>query len=321
MNGDFYIMSSLDAFLGKSKLYITTIKGPGIERSTGEGHRTKSRSQYVTQTCINPKQINFVNAMRQEELRTSRLFGLRLDELGNALVISDPDNDKAYSDAIKAMRTRFDDAVDLLCSNWDQHIEDHCKAFPADAASIRSFAPSANEARRKATFKSVGFTLTKDQIDGAEDLESSLADSIPSQAFFEFRNQLVDSFSNYGTSGWAPDKFTQAVRQHLEAISKKAGNLSGFHPSLAALPKVIAGVLKDAPTKGLITGTPALAIRGLMDMLSKPTQVLKYGFSGKPATPRKPKASAIIEVPEAPTLIIPPSVSTRVTDGSPLDNW
>lgn len=116
------------------------------------------------------------------------------------------------------------------------------------------------------------------------------------------------------------------MRTHLAAIARKAESLVGFHPSLDALPGVINNLLKTTPTSGKITGTPALAIRGLMLILSNPQQAMKYGFTvrePKPPKAPKPSRSPIIEVPST-ELVLPPGVASRyskVTDGSSLSDW
>lgn len=51
-----------------------------------------------------------------------------------------------------------------------------------------------NTVRLKAKFSWAAFTLKPDQIDDAQELEASLSGSVPTQAFFEFKNQLIDWF-------------------------------------------------------------------------------------------------------------------------------
>lgn len=311
----------LDSLREDGTFSIVTIKSVGIERvRSGESHRTRSVSTYVTQTCIDPKRLAFVNAIRQEDLRASRHYGIRIPELGHALVCPDKESGEQYAKDLENRKNRFDQAVTLLVQEWDQAVEDHCRAFPDDANAIRQFAPTAREVSERTTFKWWMFPLSAMQATtGSGDFDQALTGSIAERAFVEFKAQLVDAFDGYGKGNWRPDRFSQAIRTHLLSIARKSRALSVFHPSLQQLPEIIDEVLKTVPTQGIISGAPALALRGLMDILAKPSQALKYGFMTQKVAPEPeaPSTSRRKIVVEEPVIVVPqktPSVASALSD-------
>lgn len=316
--------NKVDTFLDKSRLIVVDIRSVGIERiRSGETHRTKSKSTYSTQTCVDPKRLAFVNAIRQEDLRSSRVYGIRVPELANALVCTNEQDADQYCEDLKNRKTRFDEQVTLLAGGWRQAVEDHCTAFPDEAAAIREFAPSVAELEERTTLKWYAYPLRAFKAtDGSGDFESALSGSLAERAFVEFRAELSDSFDGYGKKDWRPDRFTQAVRSHLQSIARKARSLGPFHAALQQLPDVIEEVLKGVPTQGIISGAPALAIRGLMDILAKPSQAMKYGFLvqaqapvvPKPVVPKAPRAKVVTD-----PVIVPHKTASVVNSGSFAD--
>jgi hypothetical protein len=312
--------SNMQEFRERSRLFVVNVRSVGIERvRTGETHRTESKSTYSTQTCVNPKRLSFVNAIRQEDIRSSRLYGVRLPDLGNFVVCPSVEAAEKYANDLRTRQSRFNDAVKELVREWNDLIEAHCVKHPEDAREIRAFAPSTAEVTERTKFSWKMFPLAAMKaLDGSGDFDAELTGSLAERAFAEFKAQLGDSFDGYGKTGWRPDKFSQAARQHLLSIAHKAKALGAFHPSLAALPGVIDEVLQGCPLSGNITGASALAIRGLMDILALPEQAMKFGFVTKPAAPEPQKAPRSRKTDADPVVVVPQKTPVSV---AAMSDW
>ena len=265
-------------------------------RDTGEGKEEGARVSKVLQRCFDPKALRPVLRLKAEASRHCRTYGSRVETL-NAWAVP-LDRVEELMDYLEKVADQWNAIVTDLSFRMSDVIDDWVSKNPQDETLIRALAPTAEDVRSSTRFIYSSYRLRGDDVTDPGCLEMELTD-LSAQALHEFAVTIRES----GVQKNGGAAYAGAIRELLRKIAEKAQSLAFLSPVLTEVSSAIDGVLNHLPPTGAITGIHALSIKGLIDQLLMPMNLLKNGF---------PKvedvASKVEEVPprSAPVLVSSP---------------
>lgn len=214
---------------------------------------------------FNPKKLNPFQRLKREMFTCARKYGTKLDALGAWLVPLDRAD--AADEEFKRLVQQYEDAAVAFCAEYRDLVDAQCIAHPLDAEYIRGAAPVETAVREVLRASCVLYQLPEEIRETG--LEREL-DSLPGQVASEMAQDLRDSLG----SG---HRYTRDTLNVIRRVAKKAGSFGFLHPSLAAVPGLVDGLLSRLPPDGPYRGEEALNIGVVIAFLQDPVRLLAEG--------------------------------------------
>ncbi|MFA7523485.1 MAG: DUF3150 domain-containing protein, partial [Halothiobacillaceae bacterium] len=214
---------------------------------------------------FNPKKLNPFQRLKREMFTCARKYGTKLEALGAWLVPLDRAD--AADEEFKRLVQQYEDAAVDFCAEYRDLVDAQCIAHPLDAEDIRGAAPADTAVREVLRASCVLYQLPEEIRETG--LEREL-DSLPGQVASEMAQDLRDSLG----SG---HRYTRDTLNVIRRVAKKAGSFGFLHPSLAAVPGLVDGLLSRLPPDGPYRGEEALNIGVVIAFLQDPARLLAEG--------------------------------------------
>ena len=214
---------------------------------------------------FNPKKLNPFQRLKREMFTCARKYGTKLEALGAWLVPLDRAD--AADEEFKRLVQQYEDAAVDFCAEYRDLVDAQCIAHPLDAEDIRGAAPVETAVREVLRASCVLYQLPEEIRETG--LEREL-DSLPGQVASEMAQDLRDSLG----SG---HRYTRDTLNVIRRVAKKAGSFGFLHPSLAAVPGLVDGLLSRLPPDGPYRGEEALNIGVVIAFLQDPVRLLAEG--------------------------------------------
>lgn len=214
---------------------------------------------------FNPKKLNPFQRIKREMFISARKYGTKLDALGAWLVPLDR-ADRAETE-FRRLVEQYEELAEEFVAEYHDLVAAQCNAHPFDADDIRSVAPEVSTVRHGLRASCVLFQLP-DELKQAG-LEREL-DSLPGQVAGEIAQELKESLG-------AGRRYTRETLNVIRRVAAKAESFGFLHPSLAAVPGLVSGLLQRLPPDGPYRGEEALNIGVVIAFLQDPVRLLEEG--------------------------------------------
>lgn len=211
---------------------------------------------------FNPKRLNPFQRVKREMFMSARKYGTKLEALGAWLVPLDR-ADTAETE-FRRLVLQYEDLADEFVSEFHDMVESQCIAHPLDADDIRGAAPETSSIRESLRASCVLFQLPDELRETG--LEREL-ESLPGQVATEMAQELKDSLG-------AGRRYTRDTLNVIRRVAAKAESFGFLHPSLAAVPGLVSGLLSRLPPDGPYRGEEALNIGVVIAFLQDPGRLL-----------------------------------------------
>lgn len=214
---------------------------------------------------FNPKKLNPFQRLKREMFTTARKYGTKLDALGAWLVpLGRAD---AAETEFRRLVEQYEELANGFVGEYQDLINVQCIAHPLDADDIRAAAPGVNSVRSGLHASCILFQLPDDIRETG--LEREL-DSLPGQVASEMAQELKDCLG-------AGSRYTRETLKVIKRVAMKAESFGFLHPSLAAVPGLVNGLLSRLPPDGPYRGEEALNIGVVIAFLQDPVRLLDEG--------------------------------------------
>ena len=242
-------------------------------RDTGEGERDGSRIKKVLQSCFDPIVLRPLARKKQEASRLCRSFGTSVASLGAWAVPIE--RTKLLTERLAKISDEWAELAEELAINIATKVEAYAQENPAEAAAIRSLAPSASDVRSSTRFIYTSYRLRAEDVDDDSGCLESDMIGLAGQTLREFAVALCDASLNKGTGL----QYTQSVKEVLRRVETKARSLAFLNPVLDEVSKVLTETISALPVSGAITNASAILVKTIVDQLLDPAKLLKNGFA------------------------------------------
>jgi hypothetical protein len=230
-----------------------------------------SRVKRLDQDIVNPKRLSDFNRISTSLFRVCRSYGTKLSIL-NAWSVEN------------SLADELEGRVREYCDEWTEKVDDFIRNFRAynlewanerdeERLDILRLCYTEEELRREFRFAFARFCLKPEQIMAQAGLEEEI-NGLAGQALKEFADQIRDM----GVKDPQNHVFTGAIHGVLGQIRRKAASLSFLDPVIGDIASTLEEVIRIVPSKGKVEGAPALLLRTVVDSLTKPADLMKFGL-------------------------------------------
>jgi Protein of unknown function (DUF3150) len=281
-----------------------------------------------TKSIVNQDLLNGFKTTRKAIQRRAKLkgaailngFGMSAESAKEFLVDINPILDE--------LRTQVESFLDA----YPSYVEAWASAHPKWSDKIRQAAPSLQTVRSRFSIK---MPFIKIAPPGSELGDGGLSDEVAGMA-----GQILEEIATDVKATWKDRGYgAQQIKSLLRRISEKAKSLSFINSDLNKVSKLIEATLSTFPSTGKIEGVDYLQLKGLMDMLMQPSEVLKAMKQGdlaviavapeietevvstQIAAPSVDSNSAEVEVFQPETLDVPMTVPAIQETESTGSSW
>lgn len=287
------INPSLSNVLDRVNLVVFQTRIVTPIRDTGEGKKEGSRIEKVLQSCFDPTVLRPLNSKKQEATRICRAYGTKVETL-NAWAVP-VERTQELIDQLSRIAGEWNGLAEDLARNIGLRVEAWARQNPSESATIRELAPSAQEVRDATRFIFTSYRLRAEDVNDNGCLESDLS-GLSGQTLHEFAVALRDASLDKASG----DQYTQAVKDVLGRIARKAESLAFLDQRIAEVASVLTSTIAVLPTNGLISDAHAILVKSVVDQMLDPRKLMRSGFR-KVELPARP-AQAVSAMPAQPAV-------------------
>lgn len=272
-------MDNTSALFERSVLvsYEATAFSPSRDASVELASATRKKK--LIQQFMDPVKLRPLNAFKQEAFRACRQHGTKLTLL-DAYVVDEQLESAIWTKLTDIQRRWNEFTQNALFPKYEGYVQACAKANPAEALDIIALAPSRAEIERATRFSFACIRLTSSQIRSPNlDQEvRTLADQALDDIAAEVQSAKVASSS----------QFTQATKQLMQRLRRKAQALAFLHPRLDELQAVLGRTVEQLPATGVIRGADAVVVKATLLPLLDPEAFKAQGYQAQASSVTAP---------------------------------
>lgn len=241
----------------------------------------------------------------------------------SAFAFADGKFQAAYEKAVE-IKKEWEQETQKFLEEYPDHILEWANAHKEWKEKILESAPAKDDIAKRIQFCIRAFKVAT-PVPGNVDFDGGLCDEISGmagQVMSEISQDVKNTWKGGPETGVAGDRTTQAVHRLLKRVADKAESLSFIDTRLSKVAKLVGSTAKALPSAGTIDGREYLMVKGLMDMLLDPKQLLDQALKGElavivpePEVEVKPEIQPQLDLAIASVNLIPtiPAVPVQLT--------